>query len=181
MDEIALRKAMVSGIRRSLFGPDSLESMIWPGSTKPATLIDSNFQPKESRPIGPWVHADGQEILDQLPHRIYGTGVLYSTNVVSIKDIPDAVMELDDDEDELSQPVSLEDAKDEVDDDEIVCAVDYLGALMFVAVGHRRRAVHRGLEDVCLPCGEHDGQRTYHKNTLDEAQPHQVISRPNCC
>jgi len=117
MDEIALRKAMVAGIRRSLFGPDSLESMIWPGSTKPATLIDSNFQPKESRPIGPWVHADGQEILDQLPHRVYGTGVLYSTNVVSIKDIPDAVMELDDDEDELPQLVSIEDAKDEVDDE----------------------------------------------------------------
>ena len=117
MDEIALREAMVAGIRRSLFGPDSLESMIWPGSSKPATLIDSNFQPKESRPIGPWVHADGQEILDQLPHRVYGTGVLYSTKVVSIRDIPDAVMELDDEEDESSQPISIEEAQDEVDDE----------------------------------------------------------------
>jgi hypothetical protein len=117
MDEIALREAMVAGIRRSLFGPDSLESMIWPGSSKPATLIDSNFQPKESRPIGPWVHTDGQEILDQLPHRIYGTGVLYSTKVVSAKDIPDAVMELDDEEDESSQPISVEEAQDEVDDE----------------------------------------------------------------
>jgi hypothetical protein len=117
MDEIALREAMVAGIRRSLFGPDSLESMIWPGSSKPATLIDSDFQPKESRPIGPWVHADGQEILDQLPHRIYGTGVLYSTKVVSAKDIPDAVMELDDEEDETSQPISVEEAQDEVDDE----------------------------------------------------------------
>ena len=116
MNEIELRDQMVAGIRRSLFGPDSLATTIWPGSSKPASVVDDDFDPKEARPIGPWVHPDGQEILDQLPHRIYGTGVLYSTKVVSIRDIPDAVMELDDD-DESAPTIELPDTQDEVDDE----------------------------------------------------------------
>ena len=116
MNEIELRDQMVAGIRRSLFGPDSLATTVWPGSTNPASVVDDNFDPKEARPIGPWVHPDGHEILDQLPHRVYGTGVLYSTKVVSVRDIPDAVMELDDD-DESAPTIKLPELKDEVDDE----------------------------------------------------------------
>lgn len=122
MNEIELRDQIVAGIRRSLFGPDSLTTMIWPGSAKPATVVDENFDPKEARPIGPWVHGDGQEILDQLPHRVYGTGVLYSTKIIFTRDDPDpdpdldAVMELAEDE-ESESTIGQADAQDEVDDE----------------------------------------------------------------
>ena len=116
MNEIDLRDQMIAGIKRSLFGPDSLATTIWPGSSKPASVVDDGFDPKEARPIGPWVHPDGQEILDQLPHRVYGTGVLYSTQVVSSRDIPDAVMELNDDE-ESAPEIGLPEAQDEVDEE----------------------------------------------------------------
>jgi hypothetical protein len=116
MNEIDLRDQLVASMRRALFGPESLELTKWPGSQKAATIVNQAFDPKEARPIGPWVHEDGQEILDQLPHRVYGTGVLYSTNVVSIRDIPDAVMELEDDEEGGAAP-GVEDVEDEVDED----------------------------------------------------------------
>ena len=117
MNEIELRDRMVAGIRRSLFGPDSLATTIWPGSSKPASVVDDGFDPKEARPIGPWIHPDGQEILDQLPHRVYGAGVLYSTQVVSARDIPDSVMELNDDE-ESAPEIGLPEAQDEVDEED---------------------------------------------------------------
>lgn len=116
ISELELRDQMVASIRRALFGPQSLATTVWPGSDKPAQVIDDNFDPKEARPIGPWIAENGQEILDQLPHRVYGTGVLYSTMVVSLKDIPDAVMELEDDEN--SEPAQAADgAQDEADEE----------------------------------------------------------------
>lgn len=118
MNEIELRDQMVAGIRRSLFGPDSIAATNWPGSSKPVSVVDDYFDPKESRPIGPWINTDGQEILDQLPHRVYGIGVLYSTKVVSVKDIPDAVMELEDDV-ESAPEAALPEAPDEIDEEAI--------------------------------------------------------------
>ena len=47
MNEIELRDQIVAGIRRSLFGPDSLATTVWPGSPKPASVVDDDFDPKQ--------------------------------------------------------------------------------------------------------------------------------------
>lgn len=125
MSEIELREQMVGAIKRSLFGPESLETTIWPGNDKPATVVNANFDPQEGRPIGPWIADDGQEILDQLPHRVYGVGVLYSTKVDVDRDVPSSVMELANDPDSPEvidheeKVIDHEETQDEVDDEAI--------------------------------------------------------------
>jgi hypothetical protein len=115
MSEIEYRDQMVAAIRRSFFGPESLETTVWPGNTKPATVVNQYFSPVEDRPIGPWITTDGHEILDQLPHRVYGIGVLYSSKVIASRDVPNAVMELEEDDDELTEIVDQDDPPDEAD------------------------------------------------------------------
>lgn len=116
MSELELREQMIAAIKRSFFGPESLETTVWPGNPKPATLVNESFDPKEDRPIGPWVANDGQEILDQLPHRIYGAGVLYSSKVVASRDVPNSVMEIEGDE-ESTEVVAQVELQDEADED----------------------------------------------------------------
>ena len=65
MSELELREQMIAAIKRSFFGPESLETTVWPGNPKPATLVNESFDPKEDRPIGPWIANDGQEIFDR--------------------------------------------------------------------------------------------------------------------
>ena len=115
MSELELREQMVAAIKRSFFGPESLATTIWPGNATSATVVNESFDPKEDRPIGPWIANDGQEILDQLPHRIYGTGVLYSSKVVASRDVPNSVMEIEGDEEttEVQAQVELQDEADE--------------------------------------------------------------------
>ena len=115
MSELELREQMVAAIKRSFFGPESLATTIWPGNATSATVVNERFDPKEDRPIGPWIANDGQEILDQLPHRIYGTGVLYSSKVVASRDVPNSVMEIEGDEEstEVQAQVELQDEADE--------------------------------------------------------------------
>jgi hypothetical protein len=116
MSELELREQMIAAIKRSFFGPESLETTVWPGNPKPATLVNESFDPIESRPIGPWVAIDGQEILDQLPHRVYGTGVLYSSKVIASRDVPNSVMEIEGDE-ESTEVVAQVELQDEADED----------------------------------------------------------------
>ena len=65
-----------------------------------------------------------------------------------------------------------------VDDDKLSVRVDDLDALLLAAVRHTHLAVHRGFEDVGLPCRLHDRQRTDDQYALDLLEVHQVVSGP---
>jgi hypothetical protein len=75
----------------------------------------------ESRPLGPWVGPDGEEILDDLPYRIYTAGVVYPvgmrlTNRIEIVEKGDVDEEFTKDR----EPAIADNAPDAADDDESV-------------------------------------------------------------
>lgn len=80
MTPLELRDAMTKSLKRTLFGPAESSDMSWFTQRSPI-VIDSNFQPENERPIGPFVSDTGQEILPFRPVNLYVAGILFPPDV----------------------------------------------------------------------------------------------------
>ena len=74
---VEARRLLVEGIKRSLYGPQTNSDSAWLGSTKPPTLITSDFVETNPFPIGPWMGSSDEEVLARPPVYTYGIGVLF--------------------------------------------------------------------------------------------------------
>lgn len=72
------RDIVIQVVKRALHGPTDLATTNWPGSDRPATVVEPDQSFPDWKAIGDaLVDGDGQEVLRISPTRLYGIGVLY--------------------------------------------------------------------------------------------------------
>lgn len=117
MSQSELREELLRSIRRFVVGPYSPDDVHWTGLASQPTVVDASFDPKEARPIGPWVGSDGEEILDNLPTRIYLAGIVYPVSSSENSEVDQGIPELPGGDEEPGEIIAALDSPKPIEDE----------------------------------------------------------------
>lgn len=103
-EPVEVRKMIIEGLRRSLLGPTEELGVEWHGEQlEPKDPSAPDFV-VEPFPVGPWLDANGREIIHQDPLKIYSVGVVFPNLSESDRDLLAAENDPDAEDDENIAP-----------------------------------------------------------------------------